>query len=474
MRRPSPAGLALAALLAAAPAAANGLVTHVWVADQAIDRVAPGPLRDLLADPTLRGIVRNGAIYPDSGYSVDHPYGEWAHWESLVEPYLQWVRQRYGAEGYASVEARRHVAFLLGAGAHGMTDQTFDMLFMARSRQYDGNVDDLDIGADAWLIVERGVGPAPDGVFDFDALPGIHRDIMGPAVTPEILRNAAGRTAAATRLLGRLAAGIYRDHWVRMPWAGSHYLDPDTPGSYPVLVGAVAGYYTALWDRLHDRARSDAPPLVTWPVDGATNLPVDPDDVGTRATMVFPIGIDRASLTTDHLRIVTETGEAVPARVSRYGDDGNTVMVRPTNPLAYNTAYRVEATTGLRLRTGVPLGRTVSVRFRTRCAPDRPADCPPLPAPFVAPADPPVRDPAEAVRTRDAGAPVGPIVMVDDDAGTAPDAATTPDTNPGGCGCATAPSPHGAAPATLLLTLGSLLHARRRRARASTARVKSG
>ena len=68
----------------------------------------------------------------------------------------------------------------------------------------------------------------------------------------------------------------------------------------------------------------------------------------------------------------------------------------------------------------------------------------------------------------------GPIVMVDDDAGTAPDAATTPDTNPGGCGCATAPSPHGAAPATLLLTLGSLLHARRRRARASTARVKSG
>jgi len=451
-----------------APAHANGLVSHVWVADQAVESLAPGPLRTLLSDPALRGVLRNGAIYPDSGYSVDHPYGEWAHWESLVEPYLRWVRARYGAEGYASPEARSHVAFLLGAGAHGMTDQTFDMLFMARSQQYDGNVDDLDIGADAWLIVERGVGPSPDGAFAFETLPALHRDIMGPAVTPEILRNASGRTAAATRLLGRLAAGIYREHWVRMPWAGSHYLDPATPGSYPVLVRAVAGYYQALWDRLHDRAAPDAPPLVTWPEAGTVNVPVDPADIGTRGTMVFAYSVDRASLTTDNLRIVADGGEPVPSRVSRYGDDGNTVMVRPTIALAYNTAYRLEAGPALRFVTGAALGRTVSVPFRTRCAPERLADCPALPPPFVAPTEPPVRDPAAAIRDRDAGEPLGPIVMVDNDAGPADaavDAGPAPLGSPGGCGCTTAPPRHpgGVGAFGLLALVGVMLRRTKRR-----------
>ena len=56
----------------------------------------------------LRGVIQNGAIYPDSGYSVRHEYGEWAHWESWTEPYLQWIRTRYAAEGYRSADARRH------------------------------------------------------------------------------------------------------------------------------------------------------------------------------------------------------------------------------------------------------------------------------------------------------------------------------------------------------------------------------
>ncbi len=470
MRSPWIAALLAASVSLPTGAAANGVVSHVWVADQAADRLDPGALRDLLHDPALRETLRNGAIYPDSGYSIEHPYGEWAHWESLVEPYLQWIRSRYGAEGYTSPEARRHVAFLLGAAAHGMTDQTFDMLFMARSRQYDGNVDDLDIGADAWLVVERGVGPGPTGEFPFEALPGVHRDIMGPDVTPEALQSAAGRTGAAARLLARLAPGIYRDHWLRMPWAGSHFLDPAAPGSYPVLVAAVAGYYRALWERLHDRARPDAPPLVTWPSDGAVNLAVDPEDIETRATFVFAYGVDRPSVHTDILRIVTEGGEAVPARASRYGDDGNTVMVRPTVRLAYNTGYRVEATGSLRFVTGADLGRTVSVRFRTRCAPDDLAACPPLPPAFVPPTEPPVRDPAAAVRERDAGAPVGPIVMVDPDASAPPpdasdDAGPAPSAPSAGCGCRAAPRLPRGAPALGLGLLGLLAPTLRRRPR---------
>jgi predicted ester cyclase len=89
-------------LSAARPAGANSMVTHVWVAEQSITQIEPGALRDIVSDPALRGVIQNGAIYPDSGYSVRHEYGEWAHWESFLEPYLQWIRARWGAEGYRS------------------------------------------------------------------------------------------------------------------------------------------------------------------------------------------------------------------------------------------------------------------------------------------------------------------------------------------------------------------------------------
>ena len=133
------------------------MVTHIWVAEQAIDHV-DGPLHDIVSDRSLRTVIQNGAIYPDSGYSVHADYGEWAHWESWVEPYLQWIRARYGAENYRSADARRHVAFLMGNAAHSMTDQTFDQYFVERVRQYDHmSADEIDIGSDCWLIIEHGV-----------------------------------------------------------------------------------------------------------------------------------------------------------------------------------------------------------------------------------------------------------------------------------------------------------------------------
>lgn len=445
---------ALLALLALAPAAqANSMVTHVWVAEQAITQVEPGPLRDIVSDPALRGVVQNGAIYPDSGYSVRHDYGEWAHWESWTEPYLQWIRARYAAEGYRSADARRHVAFLMGCAAHSMTDQTFDQYFVARARQYDhSSADNLDIGSDAWLVVEHGVTSEADGRFWVDELPGIHAAVGGPAVTPAILTEAGSLTSAGTRFLVRFGHTLYTARWRELPWSASHYMDAATPGSYPRLVAATSAYWRFLWRRLQDDAPLATPPLYSWPAPGQTNYPVAHDDIESRLVVTSAWALDEAT-TREGVRLLAPDGSAVPVTVSRYGGgDGNTVMVRPMVDLAYDTAYRLELAATIRVRNGGPIGTAQTIAFHTRCAPDRLADCPPLPAPLPTLEAPPVsmpRPPASldagsgVIVIEDAGAEdvgaedVGAVDAAVKDAGVA-DAGSAPrPAADDGCGCRT-------------------------------------
>lgn len=402
--------LALAASLAAGSAHANSMVTHVWVAEQAIGAVSAPALAAIVRDPSLRAVIQNGAIYPDSGYSVRHPYGEWAHWESFHEPYLQWIRSRWGAEGYTSPDARRHVAFLMGNAAHGMTDQTFDQYFVHRVRAYDRtNADDLDVGSDTWLIVEHGVQSAADGAFWFDEMPMVHAAVNGPAVTPELLREAAQLTGGATRFLTQFGWGLYTARWRQMPWAASHYMDERTPGSYPHLVRTTAAYWEFLWRRLQGTAPPGAPPLYAWPADGQANFPVERGDVEARIEVTTPWGLDDATVNARTVRVLGPGDRPVPIRVARYGDHGNTLMLTLLEDLEYDTGYRVELSPELRTLEGALTGVANSIRFRTRCAPERLSDCPPVVNPSPTLSEPPVRDPRPRA---DAGMPT--VVIVED------------------------------------------------------------
>lgn len=411
--------LVLALGFASPQVLANSMVTHVWVAEQAADRQAPGPLRDIVTDPSLRSALQNGAIYQDSGYSVRHDYGEWAHWESFLEPYTRYIRTRWGTEGFRSYDARRHIAFLMGLAAHSITDQTFDQYFMPRVRQYDRtDANELDLGADAWLMVEHGVTSFADGRFWFDEMPMIHAAVGGPAVTPEVLRRASDLTAGTTRFLTRHGWSLYTGHWRMMPWAASHYWDRGTPGSYPHLVETSARYMAFLWRRLQGTAPDDAALLYAWPTDGQVNFPVDARDIESRIVVTTAWGLDDATVDARTVRLVRGDGEPVPVRVSRYGDEGNTVMVRSTNDLAFDTAYRLELDASIRTLAGRAIGRTLTLTFRTRCAPERSSACPPIVPPLPTRSEPPVRDP----RPPQGMNPPGLVKMVDD-AGRPEDAA---------------------------------------------------
>src|SRR4051794_23775581 len=85
-----------AAMLPAKPAEAAGIVTHAWMALDAIDRVQSHSLQALL--DAHRDQVRAGAEFPDGGYWTDDTpagdYGEEAHWQRFVDAYIDQIKAR--------------------------------------------------------------------------------------------------------------------------------------------------------------------------------------------------------------------------------------------------------------------------------------------------------------------------------------------------------------------------------------------
>ncbi len=181
-------------------ALANGQTTHVYITLDALERLPPGEVRDLLTRPELRDPLVNGAMFPDGGYAVGDGYGELAHWEPLQQAYLGWIRETYEPP-YDVGEAAEHVAFLLGLGSHGMADEVFDAQFMELSRRYDdgwtSGVSDLDTASDVLHAAATGGVQAPQEWAPYDVLAELFATELGYDVSPETLADGQGLLFAA-------------------------------------------------------------------------------------------------------------------------------------------------------------------------------------------------------------------------------------------------------------------------------------
>lgn len=451
------------ALIVPLRASANGIVSHMHISDLALRRLPPGELRDLLSDPELVTIYRAGSVFPDSGYAASDAYGEICHWEPFTTAYIRWIRENHG-DDLTTQEARFHIAFLMGQASHGLADQVFDSLFMARSTQLDGDSSNLDTAAEGWLVVEHDPMNQIEAVFDGDAMVDVF------AGYPELLEGhdpdaatfETGRTQI-TRAIGAIYAfgwTWYDMYWVEMPWAATHYYEADNvPGSLPHVATFVTEYWQVLWERVHGRDTLGESFLGTWPEDGAVNFETDRDRVESRAMIVFGHGLDRSTFD-GNVRLLDSEGATVPAEARFiYGSPfANAVLVQANEDLAYDTEYVVEVGTGVRDIDGRAIPEPVSFSFRTRCAPDRLGDCPPLPEEWVRPDDP-MPPPRDAGRPRpDAGADAGADAGDTVDGGEGTDAGL--ESGGGGCGCAT--SSHG--PSQLLGLAALILVTLRRRA----------
>jgi MYXO-CTERM domain-containing protein len=432
MRRSAPwlvSSLALAWLVAAS-ASANGSYSHVHISQLAHAQLPPGPLRDLLSDPQMIVAYEAGSMFPDSGYAVNDEYGELAHWEAFLDACIQHLRRTYDGD-FSSLEARQQIAFVLGVASHGMADQSYDTTLLARAFEVDGPEPagiSVDQYADYFLTIDQGVSFTVDAWAPYAVLPPIIEEASGGhVVTEELLGMAMTRMSGVMAVQGDydFAIAFHGTAWESFPFLGTHVYNEAAVGSVPWLGALVADYWQVVWDRIHGTNDPDRDLVVrTHPLDGAVNWPVDQSDgaAWSRIAVFFGYGVDRD--TARPLLVLRDAaGDPIEVRLETAydGRDRNLVFLVPTAPLAYDGEYTVEVGAGLTTLGGLTTTAPFVFSFRTRCAADRLADCPPLDPPLVTgprPEPPPRRRP-------DAGPRL--------DAGTGTDA--SPAASPAGGGC---------------------------------------
>jgi hypothetical protein len=394
-----------------APSAhAAGIVTHAWMALDAIDDVHSPDLQRLL--DAHRDQVRAGAEFPDGGYwtrSLGTPggdYGEEAHWQRFIDAYTAQIRddRACGSLRAPNGPCAAAIAHLMGAAAHGMGDEVWDWLFEPNGPgfhesylppDFDGiaGPGGLELQMDIVAIARHGrpTGATPD-------IPDVAR--IGAAFT------AIGRTDISLDAIpiGEQGLEIERgaeafftprhvDALVRaMPWTSAHMTS--SAGGVAFAARAIAGYYETIWDRLLGRnpattVRAVAPspdqvnvPATRWtgsygPGSNAGNaggltriaavlssaLPHNPQANGGPVTSELPADAFR-------LRDL-ETGALVPAapgfpRIVPYNPEAgeHVVAFQPAADLQPCRPYRVETTRALVDAQQRPV-RRATWKFRT-------------------------------------------------------------------------------------------------------------
>jgi hypothetical protein len=366
---------ALGALAVEAPASANGNHVHLWVAVDAVGSVDDAELADLLAEPELLETLRNGANFPDGGYAVGDGYGEMGHWEPFQKRYLEWIRDNYGPPW--SDEGKKHVAFLLGMAAHGMTDQLFDGMYLERHYVFDensasaewGNIDGV---TDVCFAAKVGPVQPPETWVPADVLAELFAE-AGHQVAAATIETGQSLVAVAVMYSNDKSSdeGTVSKYMELYPWACSRMDDPLVPGA-PVTMGpAIAKYWEELWARLNGDESFAQPLLGTWFGKGEPwEQPRDAGSPDSWVSFAMPRGIDKGTLTEQSVAIVGPGGIPHPVTLQLYyGHASHLVNVRPNEDWAEAADYTVTISAPLASWDGAVLEGTREFAFSTGPAP---------------------------------------------------------------------------------------------------------
>jgi MYXO-CTERM domain-containing protein len=455
------------ASLAPATAHANGQSTHIWITEDALNHLPEGALAEFLAREELRKMLKNGTMFPDGGYPIGDPYAEIAHWEPFQISYLNWIGANY--ELPLSDEGSEHLAFMFGMASHGMADQVFDSLYGERVTAYDGAFGDFDTASDLIMMSNFEPMMAPGDWVPYTVFDSLYDD-YGYDVDPAKMMQGQNLLRIAVNSVGIFSQmpDTVAEAALPFPWGSQHLLDEDVSGAPPCEGEVVARYWRVLWAVAHGQPLP-GPVLATMPPDGAANHPIDASSIESWVTVVFSRGLEDAPLSTDSFHVEAEGGGTIPVVLWHYyGQDAHVVHLRPQQNFAPDTIYTVTVDPGVQTIHGEALDG-YQFRFSTGTrgpdpiVPEWPPDYDPMPRPGDGDGDPGDGDgdgdgdpgdgdgdpsseeSGESTESESGGSTSGPAAR--DDAS--------------GCSCA-AGRPRGVA-GTLLVLLGLVLAARRRR-----------
>jgi hypothetical protein len=406
----------LVTLLGMPPAGAAGIITHAWMAEEAVGFVGDPALVSLLR--AQRDQLLAGADFPDGGYATRDAgvpggdFGEEAHWHRFHAAYLDVLRARTdcGTVTDPSGPCAGEIAHLMGVAAHGMGDELWDWLFEPRATDHgelwippelSGTVKPggIEVQMDAIAVTDhgRGGGPSPAEPAPADVLAAFTA-AGRPGISAEAL-DRGRRTLDDVR--GLLVAGspAYRDAvHAHMPWTSANIAT--APGGIRFSARAIAVLYETLWARLL-RATPLTRVAVTAPADGSVDVPATgwdrtfkpgawPDTggadnriaaalswglpfvppgapAGTHVPAELPEGA--AVLTERDTSVVIPLQRGYP-RIVPYDPDygGHLIAVQPAADLSPCTWYRVATTDRLRDADGRAV-QPASWGFRTAGCP---------------------------------------------------------------------------------------------------------
>jgi len=377
------------------PAGASGIITHSWMALEAVPRVEDPDLRALLT--AHRDLIESGAHFPDSGYAPGTTYGEEAHWRRFANTYADQIA---ADPACGNLRARNgpcaeRIAHLMGAVGHGIGDEVWDWLFepaaIDRRERYlppalQGSFsrDGLELQMDMIAIEDYGrrttpaIAPWPSRAKLVRVFAGVGRgDVDGAELD-------LGYTAiSVARNADRSLAATYHDRiTANMPWTSSHIVT--APGGIRFAARAIAAAWDDLWLRMlgtptpatvgttYPAAGQVEVPATGW--DRAAFLPGSRVGGGGAASRIMAVlsqplpyvgspGGPPAALPATAMTLTeVASGDPVPAhpgfpRVVPYGPDSgaHSIGFQPDADLMPCTEYRVDVTADLLDAEGDPV-----------------------------------------------------------------------------------------------------------------------
>lgn len=214
-------------------------VTHWMTADEDTHRT--------WREPGCRNAMVFGSSFPDTGYGVNHEYGELTHWAPFLDGLIAHLRRRSSSGGDRLVHC-----FTVGLAVHGLQDEMFDTFFLEQVATNDHVGQEIvDPGLDAIMVVD-GVAQVKPEIFVPEAdIISVLKDDFGVEVTPALIGEASRRVKLAViDHFGPIAQGYADEHRASLGWAIEHYLSENVVGSLASEIQPTGAYAAAVWDRL--------------------------------------------------------------------------------------------------------------------------------------------------------------------------------------------------------------------------------
>ena len=237
----------------------HGINGHVWVTERAIEQSSVVP-----PSADCHDAILFGSIFPDSGYAVNHEYGELMHWAPFLNA---------GLNALAEIEDEQEklvtACFLAGIAAHGQQDEVFDSFFLPQVLLHDVlGQDALDPFLDAYMVINQLATSKPKIVLPGAFLVDVLQRDFGMEVTVDKLELGA-RTIKSVVIdnFHILAPNFVQMYEGDFGWTRENFLEPTTVGGLVSEIEVTKAFLDSL---LFQRGMPESPPDFLSSFDGAT------------------------------------------------------------------------------------------------------------------------------------------------------------------------------------------------------------